>query len=79
MLRGIGAKLARIGRLAVFGVGLLAILALVLGAATTALAAAPGDPLRLGQSNTIDVLTMLLGNRAGTLHQIKNNGGPASA
>lgn len=71
------AKAMRIGRMAVFGVGLAVTLVIALGAAMTALAAAPGDPLRLGQANVIDALTNLVGNRGGPLLRIKNDGGPA--
>ncbi len=76
MTSRIHATMRRAGRAAL----LVAALAVALGAAlgaTTALAAVPGDPLRLGQLNTINALTTLAGNRAGALLQIKNDGGPA--
>ncbi len=50
---------------ALFG-GLAVTLALVFGVATAALAAVPGDPFRLGQSNTIsNALTTLVGSNDG--------------
>ena len=43
--------------------GLAMTLALMLGGATTALAAVPGDPFKLGRVNTINALTSLVGQR----------------
>lgn len=63
----------RVGRATVFCVGLAVIVAVVLGVATVALAAVPGDPFRLGQLNTINALTRLVGDRAGALLQLDNN------
>jgi hypothetical protein len=54
------------------------VIVLVLMAATTVLAAAPGDPLRLGVSNTIQKVTRLTANLAGGVLKITNGGsGPA--
>jgi hypothetical protein len=44
----------------VAGVGLAVVLALVLGASSVALAALPGDPFKLDQSNRVDRLTTLV-------------------
>ena len=42
-------------------IGAVVISAVVLGVATVALAAAPGDPFRLGQVNAINKVTKLVG------------------
>ncbi len=53
-------------------------LALILGVATTALAAVPGDPFKLGRINRIDQLSTLVGSADGALLRINNEGsGPA--
>ncbi len=71
-------KAMRAGKAAVFAMGLTVVLVLVFGAATTALAAVPGDPFRLGQLNTIDRASQLVGSARGTLLKVDNNGtGPA--
>jgi hypothetical protein len=58
--------------------GLAAMIAVVLGAGTAALAAAPGDPFRLGRTNTIDAMSTLVGSGSGALFRINNEGtGPA--
>ncbi len=59
-----------------FAVGL----ALILGVATTALAAVPGDPFELGQTNTINnALTKLAGSNAGTMLTVDNNSSASGA
>jgi hypothetical protein len=59
-------------------VGFAVMLAVVLGVGTAALAAVPGDPFKLGRTNTIDKLTTLNGSISGALLRINNNGsGPA--
>lgn len=68
----------KVGRTAVFAVGLAVILAVVLGVATTALAAVRGDPFRLGRINSIDRLSTLAGTTAKAMLRVDNNGtGPA--
>jgi hypothetical protein len=58
--------------------GLALMLALVMGVATMALAAVPGDPFKLGKTNTINKLSKLVGSVAGPMLSIDNNGnGPA--
>jgi hypothetical protein len=53
-------KAARIGRTTMLAIGVGVVLALVLGLATAALAAVPGDPFKLGQVNTINNATTAL-------------------
>ena len=59
--------------------GMAMMLAIVLGVGTSALAAVPGDPLKLGRNNTIDRLTALVGNVAGPMLVVDNDSGAASA
>jgi hypothetical protein len=73
MLRTAAAKVAWVGRATVFLVGLSVILALVLGVATMALAAVPGDPFKLGQSNVINAVSALGGNVNNSMLRITNN------
>lgn len=56
--------------------GLALMLAVVIGAATTANAAA-GDPLKLGETNAVNKITKLVGSSDGVLLSISNNGGGA--
>jgi hypothetical protein len=68
----------KLGRATTFAVGLAVILAVVLGVATSALAAVPGDPFRLGRVNSIDRLSTLVGTTANAMLRVDNNGtGPA--
>jgi type IV pilus assembly protein PilA len=79
-MKGIFSKVLWLGRATTFCVGLSVILAVVFGVGATALAAVPGDPLRLGRINTIDRLTSLAGSVGGPLLKIDNDGGgPALA
>jgi hypothetical protein len=74
----IARKVMWIGRATVFSVGLAVTLALIFGAAPVALAAVPGDPLKLGRINSIDNLSTLVGRASGALLRINNEGsGPA--
>lgn len=78
MTSRVRSKTIRLGRATVFAVGLTVILAVVLGVATTALAAMPGDPFRLGRINSIDRLSTLVGTTANAMLRVDNNGsGPA--
>jgi len=72
-------KVTLVGRATVFAVGLAVVLALGVGLATTALAAVPGDPFRLGQTNVVGALTTLAGNRAGPMLVVDNNSAAAGA
>jgi hypothetical protein len=59
-------------------VGFAVMLAVVLGVGTTALAAVPGDPFKLGRTNTIDHISTLVGSASGALLKVDNQGsGPA--
>jgi hypothetical protein len=53
--------------------GLAMTLALMLGVTTTALAAVPGDPFRLGRVNTINALTSLVGSVNNAMLKVDNN------
>jgi hypothetical protein len=53
--------------------GLAVMLAMVVGVGSTALAAVPGDPLKLGRINTVDALTQLIGARNNALLRISND------
>ena len=73
-------KVIWVGRVTVFAVGLAVVLALTVGLATTALAAVPGDPFKLGKTNTINRITQLVGaNPNNALLRIDNNSTGASA
>lgn len=73
MIKTILSKVMWIGRTTVFAVGLAVTLALMLGVATAALAAVPGDPFRLGKSNTINRLSVLVGGVDNALLKVDNN------
>jgi hypothetical protein len=68
-------KVTRVGRVTVFAVGLAVVLALTVGLATTALAAVPGDPFKLGKNNTVNQISQLVGTTASSMLRIDNNGG----
>ncbi len=68
-------KTFRIARGTALVLGLAVMLALFLGVATTALAAIPGDPFRLGRINSIDAVSHLVGSVTGPMLRIDNNGG----
>jgi hypothetical protein len=70
----ISSKVMWVGRATVFTVGLAVTLALVLGVSTTALAAVPGDPFRLGQLNSINRISQLVGSTTSAILRIDNNG-----
>ena len=73
MIRSTLSKVMWLGRTTIAVVGLAIALALVLGVATMALAEMPGDPFKLGQINTINSLTQLVGNRNGPMLLVDNN------
>jgi hypothetical protein len=78
MTRIVFAKVMWVGRATVFCVGLAVILAVALGAATTALAAVPGDPFKLGKVNRLDEISILVGSNSGALLRVNNEGsGPS--
>ena len=53
--------------------GLAVMVAVVLGVGTTALAAVPGDPFRLGEINAINAASRLTGTVAGPLLSLEND------
>jgi len=59
--------------------GFAVMLAVVLGVGTAALAAAPGDPFKLGKSNSVDKITTLVGSVNKAMLKIDNNSTGASA
>jgi hypothetical protein len=64
-----------IGKATVFAVGLAVVLAVILGVATAAMAAAPGDPFRLGKSNVVNKVSTLVKRGAGPALSLKVRGG----
>jgi hypothetical protein len=59
--------------------GMALMLALILGVVTTALAAVPGDPFKLGRINTIDEMSTLVGSAPGALLKVDNEEGDGTA
>lgn len=72
-------RIVSLGRTTATMMGLALMVAVVLGAATTALAAVPGDPFQLGQANPINALTRLTGDINSAMLRIDNNSSSASA
>jgi hypothetical protein len=69
-----------VGRATVFLVGLAVILALTVGLVTTALAGTGvGARFQLGQTNTVNAITKLVGSVAGPSLRIDNNSSNAAA
>jgi hypothetical protein len=66
-------KAMRVGRATMLAIGLGVSLALVLGAATVALAAVPGDPFKLGRVNTINAVSTVVGSVSSSMLTIDNN------
>jgi hypothetical protein len=79
MVRSVAKKVMWVGRTTATLIGLAVALALVLGVAAMALAAVPGDPFRLGQTNGIDAMSALVGNVAGPMLMADNNSTGAGA
>jgi hypothetical protein len=79
MLKTICCKVMWAGKAATFTVGLAVMLALVMGVTTMALAAVPGDPFKLGKTNTIDAISSLVGSRGSALLRVENNSTNTSA
>jgi hypothetical protein len=78
MTKKVFSRVLWLGRGTATTMGVAVMLAVVLGVGTTALAAVPGDPFKLGRTNSIDVMSTLVGSASGTLLRITNNGsGPA--
>lgn len=74
MTRKILHRALRISRGLALVTGAVVISAVVLGAATAALAATPGDPFRLGKINVINNVTKLVGKAPSPRLVIDNNG-----
>ena len=73
-MKTVFSKVMWAGRATVFTVGLAVVLAVMLGVATTAIAAAPGDPFRLGKANPINKLTKLVGKGEAPRLVVQNRG-----
>jgi hypothetical protein len=75
MLRSVATKALWLAKGAAIFWGAVVTLALVLGVGTVALAAVPGDPFELGETNTIsNALTKLAGSRdGGAMLTVDNN------
>lgn len=79
MIRSVVSKAMWVGRTTAAVIGLAVALAVVFGVATMALAAVPGDPFQLGQLNTINRVSTLVGNTTGPMLRVENKGaGPAA-
>src|SRR5918994_2002583 len=63
-----------VGKATTFCIGLAVVLALVLGVSSAALAALPGDPFKLGQTNRVDRLSTLVSTLAGPVFRVDNDG-----
>ncbi len=72
MTRTIATKVMWIGKATVFTIGLAVTLALMFGVATTALAAVPGNPFKLGKVNAVDAASTLVGSVNGAMLGIQN-------
>jgi hypothetical protein len=79
MIRSAASKVIWVGRTAATVFGLALVLALVLGVATMALAAVPGDPFRLGKLNAIDAVSRLKGSVGGPMLLLDNDSQEARA
>ncbi len=77
-MKTIFSKVMQVGRATVFTVGLAVVLAVMLGVATTAIAATPGDPFRLGKGNVIKKLTKLVGQGKDPRLVVQNKGNGAA-
>ncbi len=71
-MRTIVEKMVRIGRATMLAVGFAVTVAVILGVGTTALAAVPGDPFKLGQVNAVNTITRLAGNTNTAMLRINN-------
>ena len=75
MLRSAASKAIRLGKAPVFAVGLAVVLAVVLGVSTKALAGTGvGAAFNLGQANSVDALSKLVGSTTNSLLRIDNDG-----
>ncbi len=75
MIRSVVGKVMWVGRATVFLVGLAVVLALMFGVATAALAGnGPGDVFNLGQKNTVNRLSQLVGSTTSAMLRVDNDG-----
>ena len=74
MTKAFFGKVMWVGRATTFCVGLAVVLAVAFGVATTALAAVPGDPFKLGKVNAVGRLTTLVGAADGAMLRVDNDG-----
>jgi hypothetical protein len=80
MAKKVATKAARIARATALALGAALMLAVVLGVATTAVAGTgAGATFNLGQTNTVNVLSKLVGSVGGPSLQIANNSTGANA
>jgi hypothetical protein len=79
LMQTIAKRAARVGRSVALAIGVGVVLALVLGAATVALAAVPGDPFRLSRLNAVDAVSRLVGNVPGPMLVVDNDSEAANA
>jgi hypothetical protein len=80
MAKGIYKKVTAVGRATTFAVGLAVMLALTVGLASTALAGTGvGARFQLGQTNTVNAITKLVGSVAGPSLQVDNNSADPNA
>lgn len=66
-------RIWRLGRGTATVMGLAVLLAVILGVGTTALAAVPGDPFKLGRLNAVNAVTQLVGESTGAMLRLDNN------
>jgi hypothetical protein len=66
-------KIMWMGRATIFSVGLAVTLAVMIGVATAALRAVPGDPFKLGQLNSVDAVSTLVGEVSGPTLSVEND------
>src|ERR687885_868527 len=74
MIRSAASKVMWVGRATVFLVGLIVVLAVVLGLASAALAGTGvGAPFNLGKTNTVNRLSQLVGSTDNPMLRVDNN------
>src|SRR5215207_7684216 len=81
MIRSAASKVMWVGRATVFLIGLAVVLGLLFGVAATALAGTGvGATFNLGQANTVNKISSLIGSATSAMLKIDNDGaGPALA
>jgi hypothetical protein len=80
MVKSAAKKVMWVGKTMVFLVGLAVVLALTVGVSSTALAGTGiGATFNLGQTNTVNAMSKLVGSIAGPSLQIDNNSTNAAA